>query len=126
MAPTQVLELLAAVQGGTAKWCRKCNGLFVQPSRGAPCPGAHANFLWVKPSSELVAQLEVGQDGWLLSRRGRSLAPNASAFATHRNSVSSRFDCRTSSPRVALAGTRRPPLCRASAAVRRARGGCRL
>jgi hypothetical protein len=33
-------------------------------------------------------------DGWLLSRRGRSSPANASGFDTHRDSITSRFDCR--------------------------------
>jgi hypothetical protein len=36
----------------------------------------------------------VSQNGWLLSRRGRSLPANASGFDTHRDSISSLFDCR--------------------------------
>ena len=35
----------------------------------------------------------VSQNGWLLSRRGRSVAANASGFGTHRASITSRFDC---------------------------------
>jgi hypothetical protein len=36
----------------------------------------------------------VRQNGWLLSRSGRSLPANASGFDTHRDSISCRFDCR--------------------------------
>jgi hypothetical protein len=36
----------------------------------------------------------VSQNGWLLGRRGRSLPANASGLDTHRDSISSRFDCR--------------------------------
>jgi hypothetical protein len=36
----------------------------------------------------------VSQNGYVLSRRGRSLPANASGFDTHRDSISSRFDCR--------------------------------
>eukprot|EP01047_Picozoa_sp_COSAG01_P103711 COSAG01_NODE_33137_length_569_cov_2.853191_1_plen_113_part_00 len=39
--------------------------------------------------------LQVSQNGYLLSRRGRSLPANASGFDTHRDSISSRFDCRS-------------------------------
>jgi hypothetical protein len=35
----------------------------------------------------------VSQNGYLLSRRVRSLPANASGFDTHRDSISSRFDC---------------------------------
>jgi hypothetical protein len=34
-----------------------------------------------------VAVLEVRQNGWLLSRRGRSLLANASGLVTHRDSI---------------------------------------
>ena len=36
---------------------------------------------------------EVSQNGWLLSRRGRSLPANACGFHTHRDAISSRSDC---------------------------------
>jgi hypothetical protein len=36
---------------------------------------------------------QVRQNGYLLSRRGRSLPANASGLDTHRDSISSRFDC---------------------------------
>jgi Ca2+-binding EF-hand superfamily protein len=36
---------------------------------------------------------QVSQNGQLLSCRGRSLPANASGFVTHRDSISSRFDC---------------------------------
>jgi hypothetical protein len=36
---------------------------------------------------------QVSQNGYLLSRRGRSSPANASGFDTHRDSISSRFDC---------------------------------
>jgi hypothetical protein len=39
---------------------------------------------------------QVSQNGYLLSRRGRSLPANASGFDTHRDSISSRFDCSSS------------------------------
>jgi hypothetical protein len=42
---------------------------------------------------------EVSQNGWLLGRRGRSLPANASGLDTHRDSISSRFDCRLARPR---------------------------
>jgi hypothetical protein len=38
---------------------------------------------------------QVRQNGYLLSRRGRSLPANASGLDTHRDSISSRFDCRS-------------------------------
>jgi predicted dehydrogenase len=38
----------------------------------------------------------VSQNGYLLSRRGRSLPANASGFDTHHDPISSRFDCRFS------------------------------
>jgi hypothetical protein len=37
----------------------------------------------------------VSQNGQLLSRRGPSLPANASGVDTHRDSISSRFDCRS-------------------------------
>jgi hypothetical protein len=37
---------------------------------------------------------QVSQNGYLLSRRGRSVPANASGFDTHRDPISSRFDCR--------------------------------
>jgi hypothetical protein len=40
------------------------------------------------------ALAQVSPNGQLLSRRGRSLRANASGFDTHRDSISSRFDCR--------------------------------
>jgi hypothetical protein len=36
----------------------------------------------------------VSQNGWLLSRRGRSSPANASGFDSRRDSISSRFDRR--------------------------------
>jgi hypothetical protein len=39
---------------------------------------------------ETLGQARVGQNGYLLSRRGRSSPANASAFDTHRDSLSSR------------------------------------
>jgi hypothetical protein len=38
---------------------------------------------------------QVSQNGQLLSRRDRSIPANASGFDTHRDSISSRFDCST-------------------------------
>jgi hypothetical protein len=35
----------------------------------------------------------VSQNGWLLSRRGRSSPASARVFDTHRDSISCRFDC---------------------------------
>jgi hypothetical protein len=37
----------------------------------------------------------VSPNGWLLNRRGRSLPANVSGVDTHRDSISSRFDCRS-------------------------------
>jgi hypothetical protein len=54
----------------------------------------------------------VSQNGYLLSRRSRSLPANASGFDTHRDSISSRFDCSTRMPR------RRPPPPRSTGASR--------
>jgi hypothetical protein len=50
---------------------------------------------------------QVSQNGYLLSRRGRSLPANASGFDTHRDLISSRFDCRarTAPPSRAEAAT---------------------
>jgi hypothetical protein len=45
----------------------------------------------------------VSQNGYLLSRRGRILPANASGFATHRDSISSRFDCRSGGGHGAMA-----------------------
>jgi hypothetical protein len=45
--------------------------------------------------AQLTAWGMVSQNGLLLSRRGRSLPTNDSGFDTHRDSISSRFDCRT-------------------------------
>jgi hypothetical protein len=44
----------------------------------------------------VVGSPQVSQNGWLLSRRGRSLPANAGDFDTHRDPISSRFDCRRS------------------------------
>jgi hypothetical protein len=60
---------------------------------------------------------QVSQNGYLLSRRGRSLPASASDVDTHRDSISSRFGCRSEREFVragygsaaALAGAR-PPL----------------
>jgi hypothetical protein len=41
----------------------------------------------------------VSQNGYLLSRRGRSLPASVSGFDTHRASISSRFDCRLDAAR---------------------------
>jgi hypothetical protein len=39
------------------------------------------------------AEVQVSQNGQLLGRRGRSLPANDSTFDTHRDSITSRFDC---------------------------------
>jgi hypothetical protein len=60
-------------------------------------------------AGELLLQLcsaEVIQNGYLLSRRGRSLTANASGFDTHRDSISIRFDCRACADRTCTASTR--------------------
>eukprot|EP01043_Picozoa_sp_COSAG02_P088790 COSAG02_NODE_25857_length_647_cov_0.899635_1_plen_118_part_10 len=46
---------------------------------------------------QLTIYSKVSQSGWLMSRRGRSWPADASGLDTHRDSISSRFDCRTSS-----------------------------
>jgi hypothetical protein len=46
----------------------------------------------------------VSQNGQLLSRRGRSLPANAGGVDTHRDSISSRFDCRSHNRRAFWAG----------------------
>jgi hypothetical protein len=52
----------------------------------------------------------VSPNGQLLSRRGRSLPADASGFDTHRDSISSRFDCR-GLHRAAMGGVPPPPGC---------------
>jgi GTP cyclohydrolase II len=45
--------------------------------------------------TERVSIIPVSQNGWLLSHRGRSSPANASGFDAHRDSISSRLDCRS-------------------------------
>jgi hypothetical protein len=40
----------------------------------------------------------VSQNSWLLSRRGRTSPANAGSFDTHRDSITSRLDCRIGDP----------------------------
>jgi hypothetical protein len=61
-----------------------------------------------------AAWKQVSQNGQLLSRRGRSSPANASGCDTHRDSISSRSDCRRSSGRCSAScpsrtGTRPRP-----------------
>jgi hypothetical protein len=73
-----------------------------------------------------VAALQVSRNGWLLSRRGRSLPANGSGFDTHRDSISSRFDCRRTGWRRLVRWQRRglPRRCGAVTALRRLRRCC--
>jgi hypothetical protein len=99
---------------------------FIGTGCGAGGNGVHEKFGWVGVGDRLVAydlQLDpagsggagrhrhlqqvssvaiprhgmVSQNGWLLSRRGRSLPANARGFDIHRDSMSRRSDCRWSS-----------------------------
>jgi hypothetical protein len=64
---------------------------------------SNPNAAWCPPSYAAAAEAlmfpwesaaSVSRNGQLLSRRGRSLPANASDFDTHRDSISSLFDCR--------------------------------
>jgi hypothetical protein len=63
-------------------------------------------------------EYQVSQNGYLLSRRGRSFTSESRGFDTHRASISSRFDCRRSAP---AAGRRWYPHAPPLAAARPAR-----
>eukprot|EP01049_Picozoa_sp_SAG25_P004271 SAG25_NODE_266_length_10666_cov_14.508943_2_plen_119_part_00 len=65
----------------------------------------------LSPRSARGEEEEVSQNGYLLSHRGCSLPANASGFDTHRDSISSRFDCRrrrVGQPRTRAAAPGRP------------------
>jgi hypothetical protein len=58
---------------------------------------------WPTPYIVVIRGM-VSQNGYLSSRRGRSLPANAGGFDTHRDPISSRFDCRTR-PTPAMRGS---------------------
>eukprot|EP01049_Picozoa_sp_SAG25_P002732 SAG25_NODE_148_length_13769_cov_14.642648_12_plen_88_part_00 len=61
-------------------------------SRRRPWPWQPPRWRWASTVVTTAAGVVmVSQNGYLL---GRSLSANASSFDTHRDSISSRFDCR--------------------------------
>ena len=66
---------------------------YVQP-RTAEAAQWQVPIEWPRSRGEVPP--EVSQNGLLLSRRGRRLPANASGLDTHRDSISSRVDCRPS------------------------------
>jgi hypothetical protein len=72
-------------------WSRRSHQKAMGKIQGRPSPAAH--------------QSQVSQNGWLLSRRGRSLPASAGGLDTHRDSMTSRFD-RSASPSARGSSTR--------------------
>jgi hypothetical protein len=75
---------------------RQRNDLWVSgATKSAASREEEAERKRLPPGVDPLAIDQVSQNGWLLSRRGRSLPANASDVDTHRDSISSRSDCRS-------------------------------
>ena len=72
-------------------WSRRSHQKAMGKIQGRPSPAVHHG--------------QVSQNGWLLSRRGRSVPASAGGLDTHRDSMTSRFD-RSASPSARGSSTR--------------------